>query len=157
MRMSQQRAAESVGKFLYERKGQLLTVEEIAAGTRLTVAQVRGAEQQLKAFCAQHRREFAGYTLFIALGRDSRHGFVTDSTATLADVVARAKYMQTRAGTELNYAVQAGDRVDDVKVKRLLRRARTQQRAVVETMEAVYDLLTSQPELLLAEANGEAS
>jgi hypothetical protein len=156
-RVSRQHAAEQVGHFLYDHRDYLFTVDEIADATGLTVTQIRGAEAELKAFVARYKREFADYALYIPLGPEGLHGFITDSTRVLGTVVSRAKYMQTRAGTELDYAVQAGARVEDARVKRLLRRARTQQRAVVETMDAVYEILTSEPELLAAASNGDVA
>lgn len=121
--MSREDAAASVGKYLWQNRGDVVSLEDITDGTGLSVTQVRGAEQELKKFVSDHIAEFQGYTLYVALGPSGEHGFIQESVKTAADQLSRARYMLRRQRTEVSYTSQVVDRVLDTEVSRLLRRA----------------------------------
>lgn len=132
-------AAARVGAALWANRGRTFHIEELAAETGLTVEQVRGAENYLKAFVNDRPEKFRGYALYIALGNESEHGFIKDGETLEDDVVRRLKYCVTRARSELEYREQAAARVKDEKARKLLRRGLEYSRVAKQAFEDAYD------------------
>lgn len=116
-------AAARVFRTFERHAGHPMTLEQVAARSRLTKAQVRRAERYLKTWFNDHADQVPEWTLHIQVGK-SRHGLIQDADASFRDAIARGLYMAKRAESELDYREQQIKRVADPITRKRLTRAR---------------------------------
>lgn len=141
--VSTEEAAARVGAVLWENRGNTLHLDELVSRTDLSVEQVRRAERYLKKFVNEHPKEFEGHVLYVALGNESKHGFVAEDydLEVDRDVVRRVQYCLARAESELDYREQAVARVQDPRVRKHLRKGLEYARVARTAFEDAYEAL----------------